>query len=63
MVRTVKFKDGKRKRYTGIFYDAIFNNNDGEICLYLQQRRKKYNSTKERVNEIFIPLSQIKSMF
>lgn len=63
MVRTVKFKDGRRKRYVGIVYDAIFHKESGEFCLYLQQKRKRYKNTKEKVNEITIPLSEIQSMF
>ena len=64
MVRTVKFKDGRRKRYVGIVYDAICPADCyGEACLYLQQRRKRYKNTKEKVNEITIPLSEIQSMF
>lgn len=63
MVRAVKFKDGRRKRYVGIVYDAIFHKDSGELCLYLQQRRKRYKNKKEKVNEITIPLSEIVSMF
>ena len=66
--KTIIFKDGTRKKYTGIVCDAIYpdvhwkNCDYDEPVLYLQQRRKRPKSRYEKVNEICIPLSQIKYM-
>ena len=67
-VRTIHFKDGRVKKFTGIVCDAIYpsvhwqEHNYDEPVLYLQQRRKRTKSRFEKVNEICIPLSQIVSM-
>lgn len=67
-VRTIRFKDGRVKKYTGIVYDAIYpsaywqEHYYDEPVLYLRQRRKRTKSRFEKVNEICIPLSQIVSM-